>query len=57
MTRVHYGRATTRAPEGKAPGPDSITNELIKHLPEAVHTLIYTLFRLVANYNYTPIEE
>jgi len=42
--RSHYDRATTRAPKGKAPGPDAITNELIKHLPEAAHTLLYTLF-------------
>jgi hypothetical protein len=26
ITRAHYDRATTRAPEIKAPGPDAITN-------------------------------
>ena len=56
ITRGHYDRATTRAPEGKAPGPDAITNELIKHLPETTHTLIYNLFQLMAKHNYTPKE-
>ena len=51
ITRSHYDRAITRAPEGKAPGPDAITNEPIKHLPEATHTLLYTLFRIMAKYN------
>ena len=55
ITRGHYDRATTRAPEGKAPGPDAITNEIVKHLPEATHTLIFTLFRIMAKHNYTPI--
>ncbi len=41
ITRSHYDMVTTRAPEGKAPRSDAITNELIKHLPEAKHTLIY----------------
>jgi hypothetical protein len=54
ITRGHYDRATTRVPEGKAPGPDAITNELIKHLPETTNTLIYTLFRIMAKHNYTP---
>ena len=48
ITRIHYDRPTTSAPEGKAPGPDAITNELIKNLPEATHTLLYTLFRIRA---------
>ena len=45
-----------RAPEGKPPGPDAITNELVKHLPEAAHTLLYKLFQIMAKYNYTPKE-
>jgi hypothetical protein len=45
-----------RSPEEKAPGPGAITNELIKHLPEATHTLLYTLFQIMAKYNYTPKE-
>jgi hypothetical protein len=44
ITKSHYDRAINRAPPGKTPGPDAITNKLIKHLPEEAHTLIYTLF-------------
>jgi len=54
ITRSHYDRATIRAPEGKAPGPDAMTNELIKHLSEATHILLYNLFRIMAKYNCTP---
>ena len=54
IARSHYERATNRAPEGKALGPDAITNEVIKHLQEAAHTLIYILFQIRAKYNYTP---
>jgi len=56
ITRSYYDRATTRAPEGKAPGPDAITNELIKHLTEATHTFLYNLLRIMAKYKYTPKE-
>ncbi len=56
ITKSHYDRAINRAPPGKAPGPDAITNELIKHLPEEAHTLIFTLFQLMAKHNYTPRE-
>ena len=56
ITKSHYNRATNRAPSGKAPGPDAITNELIKHLPEEGHTFIYTIFQLMAKHNCTPRE-
>jgi hypothetical protein len=56
ITRRHYDRATTIAPESKAPSPDAITNEVIKHLPEAMLTVIYTLFQIMAKYNYMPNE-
>ena len=58
ITKSLYDRAVNRAPPGKAPGPDAITNELVKHLPEDVHTgtLVYTLFQTMAKHNYTPKE-
>ena len=56
ITKSHYDRAINRAPPGKAPGLDAITNELIKHLPEDAHALIYTLFQLMAKHNYIPRE-
>ena len=48
ITKSHYDRAIDRAPPGKAPGPDAMTNELVKHLSEEAHTLIYPLFQLMA---------
>ena len=56
ITKSHYDIAINRASPGKAPGPDAMTNELIKHLPEEAHTLIYTLFQFMAKHNYTPRE-
>jgi hypothetical protein len=56
ITKSHYDRAISRAPPGKAPGPDAITNELIKHLLEATHIPIFTLFQLMAKHNHTPRE-
>jgi hypothetical protein len=56
ITKSHYDRAINRAPFGKAPGPDAITNELIKYLPEEAHALICKLFQLMAKHNYTPRE-
>jgi hypothetical protein len=56
ITKSHYDRAKSRAPPDKAHGPDAITNELIKHLPEDAHKLILILFQLVAKHNYTPRE-
>jgi len=56
ITKSHYNRAINRASPGKSPGPYAITNELIKHLPEEAHTLIFTLFQLMAKHNYIPRE-
>jgi hypothetical protein len=58
MTKSHYNRAVNRTPPatGKAPGPDALTNELVKDLREEVHTLIYTLFQTTAKHSYTSKE-
>jgi hypothetical protein len=53
ITKSHYDRAIIRAPSGKAPGPDAIMNELIKHLPEEAHAFVYTPFQRMAKHNYT----
>ena len=50
IAKSHYDRVINRAPPGKAPGPDAITNEFTKHPPEEAHTLIYTLFQLMAKH-------
>jgi len=39
---------------GKAPGPDGILNELLKHLPEGVHQVIHKLFILMWMTGTTP---
>ena len=39
---------------GKAPGPDGIPNELLKHLPEGVHQAIHKLFILMWMTGSTP---
>ena len=54
LTKGHYTTALARTSIGKAPGPDTIPNEIIKYLPEEVHDLIYSLFRLMAQLRYTP---
>jgi hypothetical protein len=53
ITRSHYTRAIHRVPSGKAPVTYAITSELLKHLPEKVHTLIYTLFFGMNKHSYT----
>ena len=42
------------ASTGKAPGPDTIPNEVIKFLPEKAHDVIYSLFTIMAKQSYTP---
>jgi hypothetical protein len=46
--------ACQRASTGKAPGPDTIPNEIIKFLPEKAHDVIYSLFTIMAKHSYTP---
>ncbi len=54
LTKNHYADACHKASAGKAPGLDAIPNEILKHLPEPMHDLIYLLFRFMAKYSYTP---
>ncbi len=44
----------THLKNGKAPGPDGIPNELLKHLPEGVHQVIHKLFILMWMKGTTP---
>ena len=53
LTKNHYTAACHKASAGKAPGLDAIPNEILKHLPESAHDILYHLFRLMARYNYT----
>ena len=50
----HYETAVARLALGKAPGPDGIPNEVIKHLPQQAHDAIYLLFNHMGSLNHTP---
>ena len=39
---------------GKAPGPDRVPNELLKHFPAAMHRLLWKFFRLCWQQGQTP---
>jgi hypothetical protein len=41
LKKNHYTVACHKASAGKAPSPDAIPNEILKHLPEAAHDLLY----------------
>ena len=49
-----YETAVARLALGKAPGPDGIPTEIIKHLPQQVHDAIYLLFQHMGSLDYTP---
>ena len=53
LTKNHCTAACHKASAGKAPGPDAIPNEILKHLAESAHDLLYLSFRLMARYSYT----
>ena len=42
-----YHQQASKLPNRKSAGPDSIPNELLKHLPEAAHMAIHKLFVLM----------
>jgi hypothetical protein len=48
LTKSHYITACQRATPRKAPGPDTISNKIIKNLPDAAHDMIFHLFPLMA---------
>ena len=40
--------------EGKAPGPDGINNEILRNLPDRMHSIIFELFTILYEHEYTP---
>jgi hypothetical protein len=46
--------ACHRASIGKAPGPDTIPNEIIIFLLDKAHDIIYALLTIMAKHTYTP---
>ena len=49
-----YHQQVSKLPNRKSAGPDSIPNELLKHLPEAAHMAIHKLFVLMWMTGSTP---
>ncbi len=49
-----YDQAVKQLKNGKAPGPEGIPNELLKHLPEDIHNCIYHMFTLMWKTGCTP---
>ena len=50
----HYIRTVSRMAEGKAPGPDGISNEILRNLPDRMHSIIFELFTILYEHEYTP---
>ena len=49
-----FKRRISQLKNGKPPGPDSIPNELLKHLPEGVHQAMHKMFVLMWTTSSTP---
>ena len=49
-----FKRRISQLKNGKSPGPDSIPNELLKHLPEGMHQAIHKMFILMWMTGSTP---
>ena len=54
LTREVYDLCVKQLKNGKSPGPDQLPNELIKHFPHELHTLIFDYFRLCWKHGKTP---
>ena len=54
LNYANYVRTVTRLATGKAPGPDGIPNEVLRYLPDRMHSVIFGLFVLLAKHSYTP---
>jgi hypothetical protein len=46
--------ACQQASTGKAPGPDTLPNEVLKFLPKKSHYFIFSLINIMAKSSYTP---
>jgi hypothetical protein len=54
LTEALYTGCVKRLANGKAPGPDDIPNELLKHMPPQLHAVTRTLFALMWRTGHTP---
>ncbi len=51
MSREYYESACHKASIGKALEPNTIPNEIHKHLPESTNDLIFKLFQIMAKHS------
>jgi hypothetical protein len=56
ITRDTFDKTITSLGTGKAPGPDGSPNEIIKFLPLATRSALFSLLSLLAHNTYTPPE-
>jgi hypothetical protein len=56
ITRDKFDKTIYSLGTGKAPGPDGIPNEIIKFLPLATRSALFSLLSLVAHKANTPPE-
>ena len=55
LTQQLYYTCLKQLRNGRAPGPNGFPNELLKHLPAAMHTVLYRFFRLCWQAARTPV--
>jgi hypothetical protein len=56
LTRDTFDKTIDSLGTDKAPGPDGIPNEIVKFLPPATHSALFSLLSLFAYKSYTPPE-
>jgi hypothetical protein len=56
ITRDTFDKTINSLGTGKAPGHDGIPNEIIKFLPPATRSALFSLISLLAHKSYTPPE-
>jgi hypothetical protein len=54
ITRDTFDKTLNSLGTGKAPGPDGVPNEIIKFLPLATRSVLFSLLSLLAHKAYTP---
>ena len=54
LNYANYVRTVPRLATGKASGPDGMPNEVLRYLPDRMHSNIFGLFLLLAKHSYTP---
>ena len=53
LNYANYIRTVTRLATGKVPGPGGIPNDVLRYLPDRMHSNIFGLFLLLAKHSYT----